>query len=457
MSKSTTPPAWAVRRSESEGAAGEWRHVRAYGGEVDLAGAYRAEEGVAAELFTLVNSSAAGAAEIEVECDSRLRVPVERGAGPGGVVGIEVECEGGVEARLGGRPVELSGDGPRHTGRMELAAGANELLLRVGTDQGARRVSCRLSPGEGLSFSCRRPPGVKDPDRISGVFLYWGERHARGGREGWEKRFEFLRGLGMDTLIVQFSVVEGTAFYPSEHFERAVAEGDPTGDMLKAAAATDFLVHLGLASDEKHWWKIPYQPEDLPAYVEEEPARNNIITRELVERYRDEPALAGIYLSHEIHLGDEWGGDNMPHLVEIFNRMSDESKRLAPELAVSTAPFFSLRGTVEQYENRWRRFLEQTRLDILMLQDGVGCERNITVDNMVPYYETLARACDQTGVEFWTDLELFDLQRPETVTPERIRTQLVREAPHVTKVVAYSLANVKEDSAASLLGVGGGR
>jgi hypothetical protein len=93
--------------------------------------------------------------------------------------------------------------------------------------------------------------------------------------------------------------------------------------------------------------------------------------------------LTGICLSHEIHLGGEWAGENMRHLVEIFNRMSDEVKRLAPELAVSTAPFFSLRGTMDQYEARWRHFLEQTRLDIVMSQGGVGGERNMTVDNMV--------------------------------------------------------------------------
>jgi hypothetical protein len=174
------------------------------------------------------------------------------------------------------------------------------------------------------------------------------------------------------------------------------------------------------------------------------------IARELIERYRDEEALAGIYLSHEIHLGEEWAGENMPHLAELFNRMCDGVKGFAPELAVSTAPFFSLRGTIEQYERRWRALLRETRLDILMLQDGVGCERNITVDNMVPYYESLARVCEETGVEFWTDLELFDLKPPKVVAPERVAVQLAREAPYVSKVVAYSIADLTPEFAAAL-------
>jgi hypothetical protein len=295
--------------------------------------------------------------------------------------------------------------------------------------------------------------GHPSPDRISGVFFYWGETLARGGPREWDERLAFLQQFGIDTLIVQFSVTEGEAFYRSRHLPNAVPDGDPTAVLLTAADGAGFAVHLGLASDEQHWWKIPYQPADLPDYAAREPERNNAITRELVELYGEHPSLAGIYLSHEIHLGEEWGGDNMPHLVRLFNAMSDEVKRLAPGQAVSTAPFFSLRGTIEEYEGRWREFVSQTRLDILMLQDGVGCKRHITVDNMVPYYEALARVCRETGVDLWSDLELFDLNDPAAATPERIAAQLARAAPHVSKIVAYSLGNLTPELAASLPGV----
>jgi hypothetical protein len=294
------------------------------------------------------------------------------------------------------------------------------------------------------------------PDRLSGVFLYWGETLAGGSANDWDERLAFLRQLGMDTLIVQFSVIEGVAFYRSRRSPNAVSDGDPTAVLLTAADGAGFGVHLGLASDEQHWWKIPYQPAELPDYVARESERNNAISRELVELYGEHRSLAGIYLSHEIHLGDEWSGDNMPYLVGLFNAMSDEAKRLAPRQAVSTAPFFSLRGTIEEYEGRWREFLSQTRLDILMLQDGVGCKRHITVDNMVPYYEALARVCRDTGVDLWSDLELFDLNDPAAATPDRIAAQLVRAAPYVSKIVAYSLANLTPELAASLPGVRAG-
>jgi hypothetical protein len=293
------------------------------------------------------------------------------------------------------------------------------------------------------------------PDRISGVFLYWGEGVAEASAEQWNERLAFLSRLGMDTVIVQFSVIEGVAYYPSRDLPQAVSGADPTGLLLDAADRARFAVHLGVASDEKHWWTIPYQPSDLPEYVARESQRNNAISRELLDLYGGHPSLAGIYLSHEIHLGDEWAGSNMPHLVQLFNAMSDGVKRLAPGQAVSTAPFFSLRGAMEQYEARWREFLSQTRLDTLMLQDGVGCERSITVDNMVPYYEALARVCGETGVDLWSDLELFDLKDPAAATPDRIAAQLAREAPYVSKIVAYSFANLTPELAARLPGLAG--
>lgn len=292
------------------------------------------------------------------------------------------------------------------------------------------------------------------PDHISGVFVYWGGRLFREGPEEWEARFVFLRGLGMDTVIVQFSVIEGTAYYPSPTLPQVLPGGDPTGAMLAAAERSGFAVHLGVASDEKHWWDLPYhRAGDLPAYVPAEAERNNLISQELVARYGDSPALAGIYLSHEIHLGDEWAGANLPYLVDLFNRLTDGVKSVAPHLPVSTAPFFSLRNPVELYEERWREFLTQTDLDLLMLQDGVGCERQITVDNLVPFYESLSRVCQETEVEFWSDLELFDLNPPKIVPPERVALQLEREAPYVRKVVAYSLSDLTPEFAATLPGV----
>lgn len=291
------------------------------------------------------------------------------------------------------------------------------------------------------------------PDRITGVFQYWPESVVERGPEEWARLCRFLRGLGMDTLIVQFSVIRGKAYYPSQHFSMVREGADAAGRLLTAAAAEGIGVHLGLASDDEHWWQIPYRPQELPAYVEREAARNSLISEEILDRYGDSPALAGIYLSHEIHLGEEWAGDNLRHLVELFNRMSDGVKRLAPDLPVSTAPFFSLRGTIEEFEQRWRAFLSQTRLDILMLQDGVGCEREITVDHLDGYYAALARVCAETGVEFWTDLELFDLKPPKVAPPARVAAQLAAVAPHVKKVVAYSVADLAREFAALLPGI----
>jgi hypothetical protein len=433
MKKSSHPAAWAVSlaRSRRPGLQDtpQWRHVRAYGREIDLAAAFRQPAGIVASLYT------------------QLRVPA------GGLADLRVTCDGGVEVWLDGYQAPAATE-TRPLAELNLEGGPHELVLSVGVDRPARTVAAELTSGEGVSYSCSRPPGAQQPDHISGVFLYWGNRFAQEDLDQWRERFAFLGALGMDSLIVQFSVVEGTAFYPSHHLSTAAPAGvDPTERMLTAAAERGFSVHLGVASDERNWWDIPYRPADLPKYVDEESDRNNRIAQELVALYRDSPALAGIYLSHEIHLGDEWGDANMPHLVELFNRMSDEVHRLAPELAVSTAPFFSLRGSIEQYEDRWRRFLDQTRLDLLMLQDGVGCERHITVDSTVPYYQATERACAAAGVEFWTDLELFDLNPPHTVPPERVRAQLTREAGHVQKVVAYSLGDLTPEFAASLPGV----
>jgi hypothetical protein len=294
------------------------------------------------------------------------------------------------------------------------------------------------------------------PDRITGIFLYWPRRMATYEPEQWDERLAFLHGLGMDTIITQFSVTDGRAWYQSEHFPMVAPEGvDPTRRLLEAAARAGFKIHLGTASDER-WWDVPNHPEEIPSYIEEETARNNLLIGELVDRYLDMPSLAGIYLSHEIHLGQEGlqvAEENLPALTEFCNRIGDYVKARAPGLVFSNAPFFSLKGTVERFEQMWRTLLSGTRFDLVMLQDGVGCERHITVENMVPYYAAMSRACRDNNVELWTDLELFDLNPPKIVKPERVAAQLAGEAPYVSKVVAYSYANLTPEFAATLPGV----
>ncbi len=269
------------------------------------------------------------------------------------------------------------------------------------------------------------------PTHISGTFLHWQKEMLTDGPAEWEARLAFLHDLGMNTIITQFSVIREQAWYSSAHLERASAGNDPTGQLLEAAERAGFRVHLGTATDER-WWGVPSHPEQIPSYVVEESARNNRIIRELAELYRGGPALAGFYLSHEIHLGEEGqqiGRENLPALADFCNRIAEEAKRSAPELIFSNAPFFSLRGTVEEFEAMWRDLLGETHFDLMMLQDGVGCERHITVENMGSYYAAMQRACEATGVELWTDLELFDLNPPKTVSAERLAAQLAGRHP----------------------------
>jgi hypothetical protein len=317
------------------------------------------------------------------------------------------------------------------------------------------------APGAGTPSSKAVParkakPMTTPPARITGVFLYWPDEMAAYEPKQWDERLAFLRGLGMDTVITQFSVIRGRAWYASRYFPCIAPNGvDPTRRLLEAAARANFKVHLGTASDER-WWDVPSHPDRIPSYIELETARNNRLVGELIDYYHDVPSLAGIYLSHEIHLGQEGNQiseENLPALTEFCNRIGDFCKTHAPNLIFSNAPFFSLQGTVEKFEATWRTLLSGTRFDLMMLQDGVGCERHITVENMVPYYAAMSRACRDTNVELWTDLELFDLNPPKIVTPERVAAQLAGEAPYVSKVVAYSYANLTPDLAAKLPGL----
>ena len=121
---------------------------------------------------------------------------------------------------------------------------------------------------------------------------------------------------------------------------------------------------------------------------------------------------------------------------------------------MSIAPFFSNAMPPEEYEKWWIKTLQGAGIDILMLQDGVGCHRADIPRDIPPYYGAGKQACLKTGVEFWTDLEIFDqihcppvddlpLDKWDAVPAdiERIKAQIETTAPYVSRITCFDFTH----------------
>ena len=72
-----------------------------------------------------------------------------------------------------------------------------------------------------------------------------------------------------------------------------------------------------------------------------------------------------------------------------------------------------------------------------MLQDGVGANPGRTPEQMIPLYKAMQQAATSAGVEFWNDLETFDISDWSPAPVERIVHQLEVLSPYVKKTVIF--------------------
>ena len=244
--------------------------------------------------------------------------------------------------------------------------------------------------------------------KISGTFIDFSEQTHKDlqllpwDTADWAAEMQDMLEAGIDTVILARTMRFGAVYYHSKYFETHL-EHDYIRPFMEAAAETGMKVFIsGLISD--HFFNandadfIRMMGRDVSIY-------ERVIT-ELLEIYRDHPGLSGIYISHEAD------NDNLatPARFEAAQHFfSDLYRRLkeTTSLPVLSSPFFTKAVSPADLAAFWDRFLEQPMFDILAMQDGIGCNRDITPGDIPAYYELLSPLFASRGIEFWNNVETF--------------------------------------------------
>jgi len=267
-------------------------------------------------------------------------------------------------------------------------------------------------------------------------------------REHWNKELNWMKNVGMDLIIIQFCVYEGRAYYPSAIFPQA-GKNDQVEIILSEAEKVGMKVMVGLTLDNQ-WWKGVNSEE----YIRHELEMNSNLARELWTKYGHFSSFWGWYIPHEI---DDWGAEpeNVRELItRLLTHLSAFLKNMTPGKPVGIAPYYSMRMAPKVYEEWWFRTLKSSGIDIVMLQDGVGCHRPDIEKDITPYYQALNSACRRTQVQCWTDLETFDqihchpvddwpVEKWDAVPAsiDRVARQIELEEPWVEKIVIFEFTH----------------
>ncbi len=269
------------------------------------------------------------------------------------------------------------------------------------------------------------------PPKIEGSFLRLDFENANWSVNVWKSELEDMRNIQIKDLIIQHVTDNGTAYYPTILDWLNPVGNDPIAKIMSIADTLGMKVYIGLAYDGLFW-----QYPDDSAYLEGLANRNIDVINELWDLYEEHSCFEGWYIPQEI---SDYPLSKIENYVAYIDTIADYSHWLSSSKLVLIAPFFAMHQSASDFEIWWRNILDSCSIDVLMLQDGVGCDRCTLSTNVPEYFYAMKKACDSTGTIFWTDLEIFT---PDSLgwkpgDMNRIAEQIEVESLYVSKIVCY--------------------
>ena len=258
-----------------------------------------------------------------------------------------------------------------------------------------------------------------------------------------------LHALGMDEVVLQYAAVEAThLYYPSQlDFlqNTQYKNNELFPKSIEAAKATGTRVWLGLYYNGDNWYTPP-TAEQLDTLS----ARNLKVLEEIYALYGSETVVAGVYIPQEIarYYWDGLRDDATPEmLTKHFLKPVTEAAQ-AKGWKVMAAPFYNqnLESPAKLQSFFEKLFAAGFKPDVIAVQDGVGAsdagKHHAETTNVGNYERAVAQACNQYGIEFWVDMELFHTDDSHALADSaRISAQLdTAYAAGALKVIGYDLA-----------------
>jgi Domain of unknown function (DUF4434)/Domain of unknown function (DUF5109) len=277
---------------------------------------------------------------------------------------------------------------------------------------------------------------------LDGAFIQFDRSNAvdpknRLTADQWRAVLSAMKQAGLRTVILQRLQHDSDVYWSDR-------PDDPTAVTLDYARDNGMQVFIGLRSLEDDKWSAEKFKSDADGVAREKDASLKFI-RGLPARYPAHPAFAGWYLSHEIGNEADWFA-HPDRLHGFFRALRDECKARAPGKPVALSPYFNPcpgHMTPAEFGRAYAAFLDGAKVDVIMLQDGVG-ERRIGATEVVaragPFFAEFESLCRERKVQLWGNVESFDNDAAENRAPTDIRrlsVQIGCAAPYVRRLVTF--------------------
>ena len=263
--------------------------------------------------------------------------------------------------------------------------------------------------------------------RITGTFLDEISHdipHQNWGPVEWDRDFQNMKAIGIDTVIMIRSGYRKFITWPSKYLLKKgcyMPSIDLVELFLTLADKYEMKFYFGLY-DTGHYWDT----RDMSWELE----YNKFVIDEVWEAYGHHKSFQGWYISTEI-------SRNTKGAIGAFHEMGRMCKDVSGGLPTFISPWIdgkkAIMGTslkskkgvsVQKHEEEWNEIFDGIHdvVDACAFQDG-----HIDYDELDAFFSVNKKLADRYGMQCWTNAESFDRDMPINFLPikfDKLRMKL---------------------------------
>ncbi len=253
--------------------------------------------------------------------------------------------------------------------------------------------------------------------------------HQNWGLDEWDKDFQHMKKIGIDTVILIRSGYRKFITYPSNYLQKVQGCYKPNEDLvemfLKLSDKYKMKFYFGLYDSGDQWDTGSMRKEiDVNRYVIDE----------AWAKYGHYKSFAGWYLSMEI-------SRRTSSAIEAISALGKQCKAVSGGLPTFISPWIDGKKsvmasesrltkaesvTVNEHEAEWNEIFDGIKgaVDAVAFQDG-----HIDFTQLKEFFDVNKKLADKYGFQSWTNAESFDRDMPIKFMPIKFeKLQLKLEA-----------------------------
>ena len=212
-------------------------------------------------------------------------------------------------------------------------------------------------------------------------------------------------------------------------------------NILLAADKVGMKVFVGLGLNPEYW--------SGKFDAKKESAMNQRIMTELQKLYGSYESLVGWYLPEELD-DRSFNTPTAKDSVERYLKNMGMYARFYTHKPIMVSPYFGMNPDGASYAKWWDDVLSEAKVDIVAMQDGVGCHRT-TPDESAAVLKAIRPVMEEHGVQLWANVEVFDQThgwpvddldwKSTSASIDRVLQQLSAESPYVDKIIIFDFTS----------------